>query len=113
MRNVTPLLAVVALGLGGVASADPMPRTKSVAAIKPRVLRTGAPACANVLDKDNQPLGRTHPDYPTCKPDHPNNPNYQPPGHRVDQTAITAVFASLGLDEDGVERLAVLEHERR
>ncbi len=100
-RTVTPLLAVV-LGFAGVASADRPRTTKSIVAIKPRTLPSGAPACANVLDKDNQPLTRFHPDYPACKPDHPNN---QPRG-------IAVVFAALGLDEDGDER-PVLEHERR
>ncbi|MBA2539310.1 MAG: hypothetical protein H0V17_06730 [Deltaproteobacteria bacterium] len=113
-RTITPLLAVVALGFGGgVASAERDTRTSKPAAIEPRKLPSGAPACANVLDKDNHPLTRLHPDYPACKPDHPNNDLARKPAHpNHPSRGIAVVFAGLGLDEDGVER-PVFEHERR
>jgi len=111
-RTITPLLAVVALGFGGVASAET--RTSKRAAITPRKLPSGAPACANVLDKDNQPLTRVHPDYPTCKADHPKNVLARKPGHVNDPSrGIAVVFATLGLDDDGLLERLVFEHERR
>lgn len=92
MKRVTPLFAVVALGLGGgTASAEqapaprtlpsgapacgnaqsksPRPCTTIVAKIEPLTLRSGAPACGNVLDKVNG--NKRDPSYVSCVRDEP------------------------------------------
>jgi len=86
------LLAVV-LGVGGVASADPTTTA-------PRTLRTGSPACGNVLGKTDEPIRSD------CGADGDLKVL------RRQNEVIATVFRSLGYDDRGIEVRVVLEHER-